>query len=1440
MKNKSQHKGKEGSFVRHACGWMLWAILSFPIPQLLADQIIFSEIMYHPKLEKDSAWIELENLTSTPLDCADWTLQGKSLKYSFPTFDRSDPSSSFIQPFERLLITKAKPNEFRIQYKIPDHIRIFGPWEGEIDRGKEQLELRDKNGIGLCRLNFNNDPPWPLEAAGAGYSMVIQEEDRTVNHWSNWKASAKPGGSPGIGTFPEEGVQFQLTNADAKYNRELLLPMEVSWRYHEGDYQISNHWMSPDFDDSSWKSGEGLLGFENESLPSPGIRTPLRKGPMSYYFKTQFILSQHIKDGYVEVNQVLDDGAIYYLNGNAIGFSRMPSRRGQTRPDAPASQSVANAILEEGVFRINSDALQQGINTLAVEVHQINQTSTDLVFGAELWMVTRIEELPIRLVEIGMTGHSEGYAVVENISESPKQLSHYWITAANDPETTPRTVASFASETLKPGDGRQISLDSPISTRAIMAIASPSNRNSLLKVPLQLPQAGFRQFLVNASQNIWKVVQIPPEASQDNAAPVKGKIRITEVVFPNQGDDLKVELSHTHPHEISLSGLSLAHQGSLNQPQLLEGNIEGNSIASVGFKGLPKGKKRLKLFLLNQETQEILDAIAVDIQSGRSLQRSGFHSTEWYSSAENTLDQPNKFHAQDAIVINEIMYDPPFGRGDLEYIELYNKGEDSIPLDQWRFEDAIDYEFPSNTRIESGQYIVIAKNPEAIQKTHPGLNCLGPFQGKLGNDGELLRLLDQDGNLADEVYFKGEGDWPELARGKGSSMELLHPEAENSVSSAWKDSRESRSSEFIKFKFTVPYRGYVDHWHTMDHQELHLYLTGESHVVLRNIQFKEEGQTENLLSNPERLSIEGDSSTGWLIQGNHGDSFVENERLHLIAHGHGDNRANRAEIDITKLERGKNYELEFEARWVHGSPRLIARTWENSLSESILLPIPESLGTPGKANSNLQTKPSPSVENLKQIPAVPSPGGPLKISAEIGWPSGIGKVNLVYRLDGLPDQPWTRKPMLPSDKPDQSESKVKLYEITINEEFKQGDLIQYYVEAVQNEGSRTTLPRKPGSKPALCVFDERVIPNDLRVIRLLISSYHLDAIFKGTSEEYGYRYPRLSNQYFNSTFISNERDIFHGAELRASGSPWTRQNTMDRGKFRLPKDRLFRDHGKFAFDNDPTRNGGAVRHHNRMARYLLYLLGHVNGQNEFVYVIINAGNIRVREDVEPVDADYLNRNFANGNQGELYRVDDDWWMSDHWSQANRDASWRYFNTDHPAHYRHSWMKRSKEEEDDYTEFIDFIKLINRSNYTQEEIEAVLDPEAMLKMTAVMGYIADWDTFTQSRGKNAYFYQRANDRKFQLLHWDSDLAFGGRNYNSFYGGSSQFIQWVEKPYNYPRLMKYLKELSALTTDPQGRVEAWMREESKGNPYTQINFRFYRRFFQNRAKQVERLN
>ena len=145
------------------------------------------------------------------------------------------------------------------------------------------------------------------------------------------------------------------------------------------------------------------------------------------------------------------------------------------------------------------------------------------------------------------------------------------------------------------------------------------------------------------------------------------------------------------------------------------------------------------------------------------------------------------------------------------------------------------------------------------------------------------------------------------------------------------------------------------------------------------------------------------------------------------------------------------------------------------------------------------------------------------------------------------------------------------------------------------------------------MIDGREISTDLRRARLLIRSQDLNAIQNGESASYQFRYPKPLNQYFNATYIHNDQTIHYGASLRASGSAWTRQANMARGKWKLPKDRPFRNHVKFTYDDDPTRQGGMFRHHNRMVRYLLAALDILVAKTNFCMSSLNDGPVMLRK-----------------------------------------------------------------------------------------------------------------------------------------------------------------------------------------------------------------------------------
>ena len=283
------------------------------------------------------------------------------------------------------------------------------------------------------------------------------------------------------------------------------------------------------------------------------------------------------------------------------------------------------------------------------------------------------------------------------------------------------------------------------------------------------------------------------------------------------------------------------------------------------------------------------------------------------------------------------MFDPPSDQGYGEYVELYNKGDSSVSLAGWRFTSGIRYTFPAGTNLASGGYLVLAKDLNFIKAQYGDIPAVGPYSGTLANSGERLKLVDADGNFVDGLHYERQGNWPDWTGGGGSSMELVHPDMDNSQGSAWRDSDESAKRKFHSFSHTSRYEQWNSRGSESDYKELHMFLVGDGELILDNISLKKNGNGPNILTNARKNSTRGSANDGWLCQGTHHKSYVDEQgRLHIISTGHGDNKANRIELDIPDIQRGDNVTLTFDAQWVEGKSRLIVQTWDHSVGEAFM------------------------------------------------------------------------------------------------------------------------------------------------------------------------------------------------------------------------------------------------------------------------------------------------------------------------------------------------------------------------------------------------------------------------------------------------------------------------------------------------------------------------
>jgi hypothetical protein len=159
-----------------------------------------------------------------------------------------------------------------------------------------------------------------------------------------------------------------------------LISIDDVWTYDESGSDLGTAWREPGYDDSAWSTGPGVLAAEDDVLPAP-IQTTLTTGIITYYFRRHVTIQGDPADASVEMATLIDDGAVVYVNGTEVLRLGLPE--GDVAFDTRANRGVGNAQFE-GPFIIPSDLLVSGDNLVAVEVHQISPTNSDVVFGLTL------------------------------------------------------------------------------------------------------------------------------------------------------------------------------------------------------------------------------------------------------------------------------------------------------------------------------------------------------------------------------------------------------------------------------------------------------------------------------------------------------------------------------------------------------------------------------------------------------------------------------------------------------------------------------------------------------------------------------------------------------------------------------------------------------------------------------------------------------------------------------------------------------------------------------------------------------------------------------------------------------------------------------------------------------------------------------------------------
>ncbi len=677
-----------------------------PVPTGTATSVKINEWLAFGGASNPDDLIELYNPGSQPADLAGYYLTDNPL--GFPNMHRI-PELSFIGPGGFMVLTADGDTD------KPDHLSFqLGAEQGEIGFFSPQVTAIDCVYYGPQRRDV------PIGRCPDGANTI--------------RAGAVP--TFGFANLcPAPPPVPQMTN---------ILPVATTWKYQASANYDGINWQAPDFDDSTWPQGPALIG--NGAPQGEFIRTPIQTqaGWITYYFRSTFTYPGNFTATSLQFSNIIDDGAVFYINGREVARFKMPATGAitwSTLGTAPFSGTPP----WEGPLTIALTNVQPGLNTIAVEVHQGTQQSGDMIFGTRLDAIVVTnnpatagvvinEVLASNSTYTNVDGSTPDLVELYNPSTSAVDLGGMSFT---DDTTDPRRWV-IPPATILPAAGYivfQFDADKfQSSTNAGFGLSGDGDRLYLLTAETQfLTSVEFglqiEDYSIgrvpNGSSN-W-VLSLPTFGTPNAPAPMGNvsNLKVNEwMPAPATGDDwfelynpdtLPVDLSRCFLSDtvdnptryLPVADLSFIGAGTNAWKKFVaDANLAGGANhAAFRLNNTAEG------LVIADPNGGVIDSITysyatpqLGISEGRlpdgADQRASFPGTDSAGEAN--------YVALTDIFINEILThtDPPLE----DAIEIYNRGSSAVNISGWWLSDSRrqlrKYQIPPNTTITAGGYKV--------------------------------------------------------------------------------------------------------------------------------------------------------------------------------------------------------------------------------------------------------------------------------------------------------------------------------------------------------------------------------------------------------------------------------------------------------------------------------------------------------------------------------------------------------------------------------------------------------------------------------------------------------------------------------------------------------------------------------------------------------------
>lgn len=181
------------------------------------------------------------------------------------------------------------------------------------------------------------------------------------------------------------GVASSMTIQLGDQTTEFISPGDT-WSFFRGKAAPSTPataWTLYGFDDSAWESGPSGFGYDDNDDAT--VLSDMKNGYKSIYIRKRFSVDAAPDNRNVELIVDYDDGFIAYLNGVEVARSCMPAAAVTNTTSASSSHEAAKP--ETFTLGGAADVLQEGMNILAIEGHNVDLGSSDFSLNPALRMM---------------------------------------------------------------------------------------------------------------------------------------------------------------------------------------------------------------------------------------------------------------------------------------------------------------------------------------------------------------------------------------------------------------------------------------------------------------------------------------------------------------------------------------------------------------------------------------------------------------------------------------------------------------------------------------------------------------------------------------------------------------------------------------------------------------------------------------------------------------------------------------------------------------------------------------------------------------------------------------------------------------------------------------------------------------------------------------------